>query len=441
MQNRGGVDGSSPTPHTLRPYQEECIAASLKAFEEGVKRQAVSLPVGSGKTVIFSNLIPRIPVKVEGATRTLVLAHRGELLEQAKTQIQNNAPLVVMKDQGSKKLEADDLKDADVVVASVQTLGRANTSRFDLYKPELFKCIIIGRFNLAHHAASASYQRVLEKFGALKPESHILVWGCSATLRREDGRSLGVAFEKIVYHKPFIEMIREKHLSNLRVGTVKTDILVDGIRVTAGDYDTAQLSMAVNVDRRNICVVEAWKQYAHEHPTHKRKMTVAFAVDVAHIESLTQAFRDAGIDARGVNGNMSTAERNDTIEDFRKGLFPVIVNCGILTEGVDIPGIDCVLLARPTRSSVLLQQMIGRGLRKYKCPNGVEKADCLVLDFVDVTRREAGMRMTVPSLLGLRSDFEMKPGRIFLRDSIWDDVFEQCYSDEGGCTTWWQRGQ
>ncbi|KAI9366751.1 hypothetical protein DFJ73DRAFT_955647 [Zopfochytrium polystomum] len=170
----------------------------------------------------------------------------------------------------------------------------------------------------------ASFLRVLEKFGALNPESHILVWGCSAGLRREDDHSLGAAFERVVYHKPFKEMILEKY--HLRT----------------------------------------------------------------HMESLTQAFRDAGIDACGVNGNISAAERS-----------------GTLTEGVDISGIDCVVLARPTRSSILLMQMFGRGLGKHKYPGGVEKADCLILDFVDETERDAGGCATVPSLLGLRQNVKL----------------------------------
>ncbi|KAJ2715107.1 putative ATP-dependent helicase IRC3, partial [Coemansia spiralis] len=204
---------AAPGALELRPYQRACIEQCLAALGKGVWRQAVSLPVGSGKTVIFSNLIQRVPAPGPEATKTLVLAHREELLEQAARQIKRASPqLEVHIDQAQRVASPA----ADVVVASVATLGRSGSARLRRHDPARYKCIIIDE---AHHAAAESYGRILEYFGRGTDEQPLLVWGCSATLRRHDGLALGEVFDQIVFHKSFLEMIREKWLSGLQVTT------------------------------------------------------------------------------------------------------------------------------------------------------------------------------------------------------------------------------
>ncbi|KAJ3193511.1 hypothetical protein HDU82_002788, partial [Entophlyctis luteolus] len=135
----------------------------------------------------------------------------------------------------------------------------------------------------------------------------------------------------------------------------------------------------------------------------QRNATLIFAVDVAHIGDLVALFRKHGYDARGVHGGTSPSLRADTIAGFRRGDFGILINCGILTEGVDITRVDCIILGRPTRSGVLLQQMIGRGLRKHE-----GKSNCLVIDFADTCGdNDLGVHSTMPTLLGLRSDFNL----------------------------------
>ncbi|KAJ2809806.1 DEAD DEAH box helicase [Coemansia furcata] len=364
--------------HTLRPYQQECIDKCLKALHAGVRRQAVSLPVGSGKTVVFSNLIQQIPAPTELATKTLVLAHREELLEQAARQIQAACPqLRVEIDQGTRQANPA----ADVIVASVATLGRAHSSRLLRYDASRFKCVIVDE---AHHAAAASYTRILDHFQSP------FVWGCSATLHRHDSLRLSDVFDTIVYEKPFLDMVREGWLCPMRITTVRTDCNISGVRNQAGDFATAALSQAVNVDARNLAIVRA-----HATLAESRKSTLVFAVDVEHARMLVAHFTHYGTKAEAVLGTTATAERERILSDFRAGTLPVLVNCGILTEGTDIPNIDCVMMARPTRSSVLFQQMLGRGMRRSP-----EKADCLVIDFVDSFRRSVSL-VTVPTLLGL----------------------------------------
>ncbi|KAF9930326.1 hypothetical protein BGZ67_005878 [Mortierella alpina] len=374
----------APSPVTqLRPYQTECIDACLANLEKGIKRQIVSLPVGSGKTVIFSHLMEKVPPPFPGATKTLILAHRQELLAQTQAHVlRNGTGMTVSVDQGVRKADMS----ADVIVASVPSLGRAGTTRLEKYNPKEFKAIIIDE---AHHAAAESYGRILKHFGAHVPETHIFVYGCSATVRRHDGLKLGGVFDYISFHKDFITMIEDKWLCNLRVSAIQTEFDLRDVKTQRGDFVQKDLSIKCNTPVRNDIVVRSYMTYCKD-----RKSTVVFAVDIAHAEELTNVFRRHGFDARVLSSRTNDAERAQLLADFRARKFPVIVNCGILTEGTDIPAIDSIVMARPTKSNVLFQQMLGRGMRLY-----AGKDDCHVLDFVDAVQGEA--LVSAPTLLGL----------------------------------------
>ncbi|KAJ1659896.1 putative ATP-dependent helicase IRC3 [Dispira simplex] len=372
---------------TLRPYQLECIRESLVHLEQGIRRQAVSLPVGSGKTVVFANLITQIPEPRPGANKTLVLAHREELLHQACRQISRFSPqLTVDLEQGRHRAAPS----ADVIVASVMTLGRANSTRIQRLDPTRFKCIIIDE---AHHIAAASYQRILQYFGADTPQSSVVVWGCSATLQRHDRKSLAVAFDYITYHRDFLTMIQEKWLCDLKVTEVRTSTDLTKLRTVDGDFAVPQLATRVNIDIRNTMIVRAWKKLATA-----CRSTLVFAVDVAHVTALYREFQHHGVGVEMITGGTRPEDRYDILQRFRERQFSVLVNCAILTEGTDIPNIDCVVMARPTRSSVLYQQMVGRGLRLSP-----GKQECLVIDFVDSVQTGATV-LTAPALTGLAPD-------------------------------------
>ncbi|KAF9311679.1 hypothetical protein BG003_007149 [Podila horticola] len=386
------LNTSAPTTvkTELRDYQKACIETCLTLLKEGIMRQVVSLPVGSGKTVIFSHLMKQVPSPFPGATKTLILAHRQELLEQTRNHVlRNGTGLTVTIDQGKRLADMS----ADVIVASVPTLGRAGTPRLLNYNPREFKCIIIDE---AHHAAADSYGRILKHFGADVPKTHIFVYGCSATVRRHDGLRLGGVFDYISFHKGFITMIEDKWLCGLRVSTIQTDFDLKDVKMQGGDFAQKDLAVKVNNEVRNDIVVRSYMTYCAT-----RKSTVVFAVDIAHLETLTEVFRKYGYDARGLSSKTSDDERAQLLRDFRDRKFPIIVNCGILTEGTDIPVIDAIVMARPTKSNVLFQQMLGRGMRLHP-----GKEDCLVLDFVDVVRGDG--LVTLPTLLGLEPSAVMK---------------------------------
>lgn len=368
----------------LRPYQEESIQSVLDHLKHGEKRLGISLATGSGKTVIFSHLLDRIPAPTPEATRTLIIAHRRELVEQAARHCQNLYPdRRVEVEMGARHASGT----ADITIASVQSITSAD--RLEKYDPKRFKLVLVDE---AHHIVARTYLEVLEHFGLENADAskrgHCALVGVSATFSRQDGLKLGAAIDHIVYHKDYVDMIEDKWLASARFTTVHTGTDLSKVRTANGDFQTRSLSKAVNLPETNELVVRSWLEVAGE-----RRSTLVFCVDLAHVAALTAAFRSHGIDAHLVTSDTDMSTRSERISSFKAGDYPVLLNCGIFTEGTDIPNIDCVLLARPTQSRNLLVQMIGRGLRQH-----AGKSDCHVIDMV--ASLETGI-VTVPTLFGL----------------------------------------
>ncbi|KAK5072956.1 putative ATP-dependent helicase IRC3 [Lithohypha guttulata] len=368
----------------LREYQEECIQSVLSYLKNGHKRLGVSLATGSGKTVIFTQLINRLEPTNTKATRTLILAHRRELVEQAAKHCRRQYP------DKSIEIEMGDQHatgTADITVASVRSL---QLGRLENYDPDSFKLVLVDE---AHHIVASGYLEVLEHFGLEKtpaPTEQVpALVGVSATFSRFDGLRLGSAIDHIVYHKDYVDMIGEKWLCDVKFTTVKSGANLSRVRSNKdGDFAVAQLSAAVNSNEINEITVKSWMSEAGD-----RKSTLVFCVDLDHVAALTDTFRTYGVDAQFITGSTKKNIRGERLDAFKSGKFPVLLNCGVFTEGTDIPGIDCILLCRPTKSRNLLVQMIGRGMRLH--PN---KADCHVIDMV--ASLETGI-VTVPTLFGL----------------------------------------
>ncbi|KAI1639863.1 P-loop containing nucleoside triphosphate hydrolase protein [Biscogniauxia mediterranea] len=366
----------------LRDYQEECIQSVLASIRNGSKRLGISLATGSGKTVIFTQLIDRITPSSRFANQTLILAHRRELVEQAARHCSHAYP------HKSVEIEMGSLHasgTADITVASIQSITSGD--RIAKFDPARFKLVLVDE---AHHIVAPGYLRTLEHFGldTKQPDSPSLV-GVSATFSRFDGLRLGTAIDEIVYHKDYVDMIGEKWLSDVIFTTVESHANISNVKNGAnGDFQQGELSKAVNTEETNEITVRSWLAKAGQ-----RKSTLVFCVDLAHVSGLTQTFRQHGIDARFITGDTPKVERGERLEAFRAGEFPVLVNCGVFTEGTDIPNIDCVILARPTRSRNLLVQMIGRGMRLHP-----GKTNCHVIDMV--SSLSTGI-VTTPTLFGL----------------------------------------
>ncbi|KII93736.1 hypothetical protein PLICRDRAFT_694856 [Plicaturopsis crispa FD-325 SS-3] len=388
------------SPVVLRPYQERCLDACADALDAGASRIGVSLPTGSGKTTVFISLLSRIapPKNNPKATRSLIIVNSIELARQAAAQAESLFPEWHVEIEQGVKHRTSGL--ADVTVATYQTL--LQTQRITKFDPANLKAIIIDE---AHHAAAPSYRRLLSNFDpairnpdeAFQPPAlphRIPIIGFSATFSRHDGLALGSVFERIVYHRDFIEMIREQWLCDVRFTSVKANINLKEVTVNSrtGDFNATSLAHVINTSTVNKLVVRAWLDRAAS-----RKSTLVFCVNIAHVRALTNTFREFGIDARYLFSGTPAAERRALVSAFKDGQFPVLVNCAILTEGADIPNIDCVVVARPTRSRNIFAQMIGRGMRLSPATG---KEDCQIIDFVDSTSRVAGV-ISTPTLFGL----------------------------------------
>ncbi|KAI1369633.1 P-loop containing nucleoside triphosphate hydrolase protein [Xylaria arbuscula] len=373
---------SQPQPVRLREYQEECIQSVIAALQSGHKRVGISLATGAGKTVVFTQLIDRIKPSSKHATQTLILAHRRELVEQAARHCSNAYPgKTVEIEMGNMHASGQ----ADITIASIQSITSGD--RISKFDPKLFKLVLVDE---AHHIVAPGYLHTLEHFGLQeKREDSPFLVGVSATFSRFDGLRLGAAIDEIVYHKDYVDMIGEKWLSDVLFTTVESTADISKVKHGAnGDFQPGELSNAVNTAQVNEITVRSWLARAAG-----RKSTLVFCVDLAHVAGLTRTFRQHGIDARFVTGDTPKVERSDRLDAFKKGEFSVLVNCGVFTEGTDIPNIDCVILARPTRSRNLLVQMIGRGMRLHP-----GKANCHIIDMVSSL---AGGIVTTPTLFGL----------------------------------------
>lgn len=323
-----------------------------------------------------------MPNASEKADRTLILAHRRELVEQAAAHCQRAYPNKTIEIEMGN-LHASGA--ADITIASVQSI--ISKDRLDKYDPSQFKLVMVDE---AHHIVAPGYLRTLKHFGLdeKRPDSPSLV-GVSATFSRFDGVRLGAAIDEIVYHKDYVDMISDKWLSDVIFTTVESTANLSKVKSSpTGDFQTSELSQAVNTDKINDITVRSWMSRASD-----RKSTLVFCVDLAHVSELTRKFRFHGFDARFVTGDTPKNERSAILDAFRAGEFPVLVNCSVFTEGTDIPNVDCIILARPTRSRNLLVQMIGRGMRLHK-----GKKNCHIIDLV--SSLETGI-VTTPTLFGL----------------------------------------
>lgn len=362
----------------LRDYQQACLSAIKTRYLAGVRRQLICLPTGTGKTVIFS----QFPGFFRMKHRMLVLAHREELLDQAKHKLQQaNPDLRVDVEQANRSAGAD----SQVVAASVATLGREGSNRLQRLDPEQFHLLVIDE---AHHATAETYLRILNHFRVFDEASRKLVVGFTATPKRGDGQGLDRVFQEITFARELAEMIDAGYLSPVAAWRVETSVDLSGIRTRMGDFVTGQLSKAVNTEERNRLVVRVYQERI------QGRKTLCFCVDVTHAQELAAAFNAAGIPTGCVTGELDRETRARNLAKFHAGETRVLTNCMVLTEGYDEPSVDGIILARPTKSAALYMQMIGRGTRLHP-----GKEDVSVVDVVDMTRGQG--LVTLTTLFGL----------------------------------------
>ncbi len=340
---------------TLRDYQQESFSTVLQKYREGITRQLVALPTGTGKTVFFGALAKELD------RPTLIVAHREELLQQAADKIRLLWPEA---DIGFIKAERNEI-DHQIIIASIQSISRPR--RLQQLAGRGISLLIIDE---AHHAAADSYQRVIKDMGFMDGDPGKLLVGVTATPSRGDKIGLDTIFQEITFQRSLTTMIRAGYLADLKGIQVKAQTNLAGVRTRAGDFAQNELEAAVNTAERNRIITAAFKQYA----TSRR--AAAFCAGVQHAQDLAATFNQAGIKAAAVWGDMDSEDRRNTLGAYEAGDIQVLTNCEILTEGWDSPATDCLLMARPTKSSPLYMQMVGRGTRLYP-----GKENCLILEF------------------------------------------------------------
>lgn len=339
----------------LRPYQQEARESIQAEWSKGNKRTLLVLPTGTGKTIVFSKVIED---RVRKGERVLVLAHRGELLDQASDKLEKSTGLKTAIEKADQTAIGSFLR---VVVGSVQTLY--SEKRLSKFPPNYFDTIVVDE---AHHCISNGYQKVLHHF----EESNVL--GVTATPDRGDMRNLGSYFESLAYEYSLPQAIKEGYLSPIKALTIPLKLDLSAVKQQAGDFSTKDLGTALD---------PYLYQIADEMAKHcKNRKSVVFLPLVKTSKKFRDILNDRGFSAAEVNGE--SKDRAEILEDFEKDKYNVLCNSMLLTEGWDCPSVDCIVVLRPTKVRSLYSQMVGRGTRLFD-----GKEELLLLDFLWHTER------------------------------------------------------
>lgn len=340
----------------LRKYQKEADEAIFNQWDnKNVKKTLLVLPTGCGKTVVFAKVAEEL---VKRGERVLVLAHRGELLDQAADKIKKVTGLNTALEKADSTCLGSWYR---ITVGSVQSLMRE--SRLQKFKTDYFGSIIIDE---AHHAISDGYQRVLEHFSDSK------VLGVTATADRADMKNLGAIFESLAYEYSLPQAIHDGYLSPIKALTIPLQLDLSGVSMQSGDFKASDIDTAL--DPYLYQIADEMKTYCAD------RKTVVFLPLVKTSQKFRDILNEKGFRAAEVNG--SSSDRAEVIKDFDEGKYNVLCNSMLLTEGWDCPSVNCIICLRPTKSRGLYCQIVGRGTRICE-----GKEDLLLLDFLWHTER------------------------------------------------------
>ena len=330
----------------LRAYQHKALSEIDQGFGE-FDRQLGILPTGGGKTILFSKL-----AATRQPARTLILAHREELITQAVDKLHTSTGIEAQVEMGEDRASLD----APVVVASVQTLMREK--RRERWPRDHFGLVVVDE---AHHTLADSYLSTLGHF-----HDHAKVLGVTATPDRGDKKNLGRYYENVACEVTLLDLIQQGWLSPIRVKTVPLEVDLRGVRSSHGDYSADDLGHALEpyLERIADVLVE-----------HRHRKTIVFLPLIKVSQRFAELCRERGLAAEHVDGQ--STERAATLDRFRRDETRILCNAMLLTEGYDEPSIDCVVCLRPTKVRALYSQIIGRGTRMW-----AGKDHLLVLDFL-----------------------------------------------------------
>ena len=338
----------------LRPYQQE---AKESVFQEWgkVDRTLLVLPTGCGKTIVFAKVTEDC---VRQGKRVLILAHRGELLEQASDKIAKATGLKCATEKAEETCLGSWFR---ITVGSVQSMQREK--RLVQFPGDYFGAIIIDE---AHHCISDGYQKVLQHFPGAK------VLGVTATPDRGDMRNLGQYFESLAFEYTLPKAIKEGYLSPIKALTIPLKLDLSGVGIQSGDFKVGEVATALD---------PYLYQIAEEMAVHcQGRKTVVFLPLVKTSQKFRDILLEKGFRAAEVNGD--SQDRAEILAAFDHGDYNVLCNSMLLTEGWDCPSVDCIVVLRPTKVRSLYSQMVGRGTRLHP-----GKDHLLLLDFLWHTER------------------------------------------------------
>lgn len=339
----------------LRPYQAEAKAAVFEQWDKGTLKTLLVLPTGCGKTIVFAKVAEDC---VRQGYRVLILAHRGELLEQAADKIKKSTNLGCATEKAEQTSLGSWFR---ITVGSVQSMQREK--RLSQFSEDYFNVIIIDE---AHHCISDGYQKVLQHFPSAK------VLGVTATPDRGDMRNLGEFFESLAYEYTLPKAIREGYLSPIKAMTIPLQLDLSGVSIQSGDFKAGDIATALDPYLHQIA--DEMMKYCRD------RKTVVFLPLVKTSQKFKEILNEKGFKAAEVNGE--SKDRAEVLEAFDKGEYNVLCNSMLLTEGWDCPSVDCVIVLRPTKVRSLYSQMVGRGTRLCE-----GKSHLLLLDFLWHTER------------------------------------------------------
>lgn len=324
------------TTYQLRDYQQNLISKiAYSWFDSGNRRVMAQLATGGGKTICLSSIVKNF---ADRGLKCLILAHRQELINQAVEKLE----AIVNEPVGVIMAGVHPNFDRDIQVASVQSFAR----RMDKYPH--FDLIVVDE---AHHATSMSYTNILDRYPTAK------VLGVTATPIRLDGKGFRGVFDDLICGVSTTDLIDSGNLSPYKYYAGERSMSVEGVKKQGGDYAASAVENANPVDLVASQVIEAYRRHL------VGKQSVIFAVSVAHSIAIAEALNSVSIVTHHLDGMTDSSERKSTMQLFRDKKIQCLTNCALFDEGLDIPSLDGVILARPTASLSRYLQMAGRALR------------------------------------------------------------------------------
>ena len=353
---------------SLRSYQQEAIQSVKESIAKNEKSGLLYLATGLGKTVIATGLAKELDKKV------LFIVHREELAIQTLKKFlimdKTSQPGIVQGEHNQLGRK--------ITIASIQTLcseKRLNS----LLEANQFDLVIVDE---AHHYYTGKWSEIILTVLDKNPNAYLV--GLTATPNRADNAKADTIFSKILYRYSIVNGIKNGYLCDITGIRYKLNADMDKLEISNGDYNVSSLSNLMRTPEVIMETFNSWQKYA------EGKRTIIFCVSLDHVKAVEDYFLYKNIKVESITGETKSEDRQRIYEDFEKGHIDILISCLVLTEGFDSPGVECVLLARPTISEALYIQMVGRGLRLY--PN---KEKCIVIDLVGNSSKHRLMQLGI----------------------------------------------